>query len=350
MELPALEPRLERPALVEKPAWLQSPFEAAPIDVSVCIVNWNSCDLLRGCLDSLQNQPQGVRIETIVVDNASTDGAPEMVRREFPEVLLIRNSANVGFSRANNQAARRALGRYLFFLNNDTVVPAGTIGRLVDYLEGHPAVGILGPRLRDGLGRTQVSYRELPTVAAFLHRTYLLRWTGLFRRSYRRFRSCRRRAFDPTETMPVPVLMGAAMLMPRTAFDEIGGWDEGYVFGGEDIDLCARVGRCRPIVYLPEVEITHYGRESARRNVAFSEPNIAIGFVRALRQCGAGRLSLIGYKLAVTLDAPVQIALRGLEYGWRRLRGRPDSARKRWQLANGAWHFLRRGLSRFWKA
>src|SRR5438067_729034 len=188
------------------PAWLQSWTDDGPIDVSVCIANWNCRDLLRACLESLQDQPQGARLETIVVDNASQDGAAAMVARDFPEVVLVRNAENVGFARANNQAAGRARGRYLFFLNNDTVVPAGALRRLVAFADAHPEAGLIGPRLRDADGRWQISYRDRPTVAALLHRTLLFRWTGLFRRAYRRYR---RLGFDPDRRRPVAVLMGA---------------------------------------------------------------------------------------------------------------------------------------------
>src|SRR5437868_15373321 len=115
---PRTMPRTERrrPRRARLEAWRREFLDNGPIDVSVCIANWNCRELLRACLESLHDRPQGVRLETIVVDNASTDGAAEMVAREFPEVILIRNSTNRGFSRANNQAARRASGRYLFFL------------------------------------------------------------------------------------------------------------------------------------------------------------------------------------------------------------------------------------------
>src|SRR6476646_9833028 len=159
-----------------------APAVASP-DVSVCVANWNCKDYLRGCLESLLDDPQGVSVEVIVADNASGDGAADMVAREFPEVVLIRNPENLGFARASNQAAGRARGRYVFFLNNDTVVPPYTLSRLVAFADAHPQVGMIGPRLRDGSGKLQISYRRKPTLKAMLHRAALLRWTGLFRRA-----------------------------------------------------------------------------------------------------------------------------------------------------------------------
>lgn len=316
------------------------------VDVSVCIANWNCKELLRACLESLHDQPQGVRLETIVVDNASTDGAAEMVAREFPEVILIRNAANLGFASASNQAAVKARGRFLLFLNNDTLVPAETIGRLVEYLEKHPDVGLVGPRLRDGNGRPQVSYRHLPTAGALLHRTYLLRWTGLFRAAYRRYR---REQFDPEHTRCVEVLMGAAVLTPRDLFFACGRWDEDFTFGGEDIELSARIGRRRQLVYYPAVEVIHYGRVSTRLNVRYSWPNVAAGFARYLRKSGTPASTVMLYKLIQTLDAPLHMFVKVAEGIYRQLRGRRNAARKSFLVARGLWHFLTRGLLPFWK-
>src|SRR5262249_46578472 len=158
------------------------------------------CELLRACLESLLDAPQGVCLEVIVVDNGSSDGSADMVASTFPEAILIRNPTNLGFARASNQAAAKAQGRFLFFLNNDTVVPPGTLRRLVDYAAAHPKIGAVGPALLDLDGQRQTSSRSRPTPATFLHRTCLLRWTNLLRPLYRRYR---RRTVNSTEPTPV---------------------------------------------------------------------------------------------------------------------------------------------------
>jgi len=317
------------------------------IDVSVCIPNWNCRDLLRTCLASLGAQTPDVAVEIIVIDNASTDGAADMVRREFPEVVLHVNPTNVGFARANNQAAELARGRYLFFLNNDTVVPPGVLRRLIDYCEANPRTGMVGPGLRDGTGRYQDSSRQRPTLMTFLHRTVLLRWTGLLRRSYRRYR---RQGYEPRAERTVEVLMGAAVFLPRQVFFTCGAWDEDFTFGGEDLELSLRVGRHYDIVYLPAVEITHYGRASTRQHVGFACINTLIGFTCYLRKTGCSPAGVALYKLMMTLDAPLQIADKGVQYLCRLVRGRPDKARKSLLVVRGLGYFLLKGLGPFWRA
>jgi GT2 family glycosyltransferase len=319
---------------------------AAP-DVSVCIANWNCADLLRRCLRSLYDHPQGVAFEVVVADNGSTDGAADAVAAEFPQVVLIRNPENRGFARASNQAAAAARGRFLFFLNNDTLVPANTLRQFLDFAEAHPAVGMFGPRLRGADGLFQVSYRRRPTIAALLHRVSLLRWTRLFRRAYVEYR---RATFDPTRVRSVEVLMGAAVFLSRAVFEACGRWDEGYRFGVEDIDLSAQVNRRGPLVFVAHVEIVHVGRAAGRSNIRFAAPNVAIGYVRYFRNAGSGRLALAAYKALVTLDAPLQIGLKLLEAGCRYATRRPVKAKKSLVAARGLWAFLRHELVRFWKA
>ncbi len=326
------------------------PIVASPpavVDVSVCIANWNCRELLRRCLESLYDQPQGVAFEVVVVDNASADGAADMVAAEFPGVTLVRNRENRGFSKANNQAAALARGRYLFFLNNDTVVPPETLRKFLEFAEANPSVGMVGPRLRGGDGNAQISYRRRPTLGALLHRVSLLRWTGLFRRAYYDYR---RDTFDPEGVRPVEVLMGAAVFLPRAVFEDSGRWDEQYRFGGEDIDLSTQVGRRRELVYVGDVEVVHYGRVSSRKNIGFSAPNVAIGYVHYFRKAGATPTALAVYKLFVTADAPVQCLAKCGQAAARLLRGRTDKARKSWLAARGLWHFMTRELVRFWRA
>jgi GT2 family glycosyltransferase len=342
---PVEVPRL--PARARRSSRRPPSLDAGPIDVSVCIANWNCRELLRGCLESLLDQDQGVRLEVIVIDNGSTDGAAEMVAREFPEIVLHVNPANFGFARANNQAAARARGRYLFFLNNDTVIPAGTLRRLIAYADDHPEIGMIGPRLTDAEGQTQVSYRMRPTMGTLLHRTHLLRWTGLFRDAYRRYR---RRDFDPDSTRRVDVLMGAALLLPRDVFFACGAWDAHYRFGGEDLDLSFQVNCRHPVVYHPEVAITHYGRVSTRQHIGFASAHMAAGFARYLRKTGCSRLALLAYKLVVVLDAPIHLAVKGVQYLYRRSQGRREAADKSLLAFRGAWHFLRHGLGPFLRA
>jgi N-acetylglucosaminyl-diphospho-decaprenol L-rhamnosyltransferase len=339
---------LPAPARVDwRPGWTRPP-SADPIDVSVCIANWNCRDYLRQCLESLLDVPQGVNLEVIIADNASSDGAVEMIENDFPEVRLIRNSDNLGFSKASNQAADVARGRHLFFLNNDTIVPGMTLSRLVAFADTHPQVGMIGPRLRDGDGKLQLSYRRKPTLKAMLHRTSFLRWTGLFRKAYDHYR---RDSFDSNGIRRVEVLMGAAVMMPRHVYQECGGWDEGFRFGVEDVELSDRVGRTRALVHLPGVEITHFGRVSSRQNVNFSVPNLMIGYARYLRKRGTSTLGLYGFKAISTLDAPLQLLGKSLQYAWRKATGAPPARAEKSRLAAvGTWRFLTRELGRFWKA
>lgn len=330
-----IEARVPRPSRPDVP------------DVSVCIANWNCVELLRKCLRSLFDQAQGARFEVVIADNGSTDGAADMVASEFPNVVLIRNSDNRGFARASNQAAAAARGRYFFFLNNDTLVPANTLRKFLDLAEARPNVGMFGPRLRGADGAFQISYRQRPTLAALLHRINLLRWTGLFRKAYYDYR---RATFDPTQERSVEVLMGAAVFLSREVFEASGRWDEEYHFGVEDIDLSMQVSRRGPPMFVPQVEIVHYGRAAGRNNVHFAAPNVAIGYVHYFRKFGTSRAALFAYKALVTLDAPLQIGQKLLEAGWRSVTGRRVKARKSMLAVRGLWAFLRHELVRFWKA
>lgn len=324
-----------------------SPIQAqqAPV-VSVCIANWNCREMLRACLRSLE-QDQGVAVEVIVVDNASTDGAADTVASEFPKVRLIRNAVNKGFAIANNQAAAIARGEYLLFLNNDTLVPHETLAKLQAFHEDHPQAILVGPRLREPTGKIQTSFRRQPTIATFLHRTWVLGWTRLFRRNYEAYR---RMKLDASQAHSVDVLMGAALMVHRDRFQDLGGWDERFRFGGEDLDLCHRAHTFGEVMYVPQVEIIHYGRVSTRRHASFAATQVAIGFVQYFRKTGASRLGLVVYKLAVTFDAPLRILVRGIQYLTCRLRGKHGKADRCLTEMRALVPFVARGLIPFWRA
>jgi N-acetylglucosaminyl-diphospho-decaprenol L-rhamnosyltransferase len=140
------------------------------------------------------------------------------------------------------------------------------------------------------------------------------------------------------------------MLLPRRVFFACGGWDEEFTFGGEDMELSVRIGRRHPLVYHPEAEIVHYGRVSTRQQIGYASSNMAVGFLRYLRKSGSPRPVLFLYKLLVTLDAPVQLVGKALQYVWRRLRGRRRHAEKSWLACRGLAAFLANGVVPFWKA
>ena len=144
--------------------------------------------------------------------------------------------------------------------------------------------------------------------------------------------------------------MGAALLMPRRVYCAVGGWDESFTFGGEDIDLCARVGRRFDVVYHPEVEITHFGRASSRQQIGFVHSNTVIGITHSLRRAGTSRLALTAYKLAFTLDAPLQWLWAAGRFAWARLRRRQATAQRALLEMRGLGYFLRHGLAAFWRA
>jgi len=315
-------------------------------DISICIVNWNGLALLRPLLRSILEHADGLKVRTIVVDNASADGSGEMVRREFPQVVLIANDHNAGFAAGNNQAARRAKGRYLLFLNNDTIVRPGALRTLVDFLDAHPDYAAVAPRLIGGDGRPQQTVRNLPALPALLDQVLIIKWTRLFRRHYEAYRE---RAFDPSRSATVQQVAAAALMVRHLAYDQCGPWDEGYEFGVEDVDLCKRLAACGKIQYLAEAQIDHLGRISSRANRGFVYRAYECGWARYLRR-HEGRFDARIYKMLVTADLPVRLVLLAGAGTISLLRGRLEKARDYRDRFLAAGNFFCTGLLRFWRA
>lgn len=233
----------------------------AMAEISVIIVSWNALGYLRNCLASLRETGGALIREIIVVDNASTDGSPDMVAREFPEVILIRSTENLGFSRANNVGIARASGSMLALINSDVIVHPGCLQKLAACLNEHPKVGLVGPKVIGRDGFLQQTCRRFPTVW-----NTACRFPGLDRRL------ARWRLFAPFQTWywkldaqgPVDVLSGCFWLARRKAVEEVGVLDERFFFYSEDVDWCKRYQQCRwQVLYVPDASATHFGGGSS---------------------------------------------------------------------------------------
>jgi hypothetical protein len=225
--------------------------------ISVIIVSWNTRELLRGCLNSIQASGGSLIQEIIVVDNASTDGSPEMVVKEFPTVTVIRSKENLGFARASNIGLERATSSWLALVNSDVVVHPECFQRLVQYLETHDKAGLVGPAVIGGDGHVQPSSQRLPTMWNTFCRSLALD-TGLARWPD----TSRRQPYRPGHTQPVEVevLNGCFWVARREAVAQVGGLDERFFFYAEDIDWCKRFGDAGwKIVLVPAATATHYG-------------------------------------------------------------------------------------------
>ena len=315
-------------------------------DLSILIVNWNGREILRNLLASIESTHGTMLVQTIVVDNASADGSADLVTAEFSWVILHRNMQNVGFARGNNQAGYSATGSLILLLNNDTVVRAGALQKLVQFMNAHPDAVAAGPKLIGADGKAQRSGRNLPTFAALLNSIQFLKWTGLFRAAYRRYRS---EGIDAEREGTIGHLAAAAMVIRRDCFERIGGFDEGFGFGVEDVDLCRRLEPLGKIYYLPSAEIEHLGRVSSHANRGFVYRNYECGWARYLAK-HHGHGAALMYKILVTLDMPIRITVLVIQFAMQSLTGRREKAARTRERLKAAGDFAVSGLPSFWRS
>ena len=233
--------------------------------LSVIIVNYNVRAYLEQCLRTVFTALESLEGEVFVVDNLSTDGSVEMVREKFPQVKLIANQENVGFSRANNQAIRIAKGDHVLLLNPDTVVGEDVFRKVVAFMDAHPKVGGLGVKMIDGTGRfLPESKRGLPTPQVAFFK--IIGLTRFFPRS-RVFGRYHLGHLPENEAAPIEILSGACMFLRRKTLDEVGLLDESFFMYGEDIDLSYRItlGGYENW-YFPDARIIHYKGESTKKS------------------------------------------------------------------------------------
>lgn len=234
-------------------------------DLSVIIVNYNVKAFLEQCLIAINSACGNLNVEIFVVDNASVDGSQAMVKKKFPEVHLIENNTNVGFSAANNQALKLAHGKYVLILNPDTLIQEDTLFVLNKYLEEHQDVGAVGCKLLNPDGSFQIaSRRSFPTPwVAFCRIVGLSR---VFPKS-RLFGKYNVTYLDPDVEAEVDVLPGSLMMLRKSVLDEVGDFDEDYFMYGEDIDLSYRIKRAGwKMIYTPLTKVIHYKGESSKKS------------------------------------------------------------------------------------
>jgi hypothetical protein len=239
------------------------------MDISVVIVGWNARRYLELCLGSLTEAPPRRSMEILVVDNASIDGSAEMIEAQFPQVKLIRNTENLGFSKGNNVAIRQCQGRYIALVNPDVVVLPGCLDALADFLDQNPKVGNTGPRVLNPDRTLQSSCRQFPTLWNNFCRATSL--ASVFKNS--RFFAGEHMFFFPHDrTQAVDVLVGCFSMIRRETFEAVGLLDEGLFMYGDDVDWCRR---CRnagwQVVFFPGAQAIHdQGKITASYPVRFA--------------------------------------------------------------------------------
>lgn len=232
------------------------------IDLSIIIVSYNVCDLLRDCLHSIYQQNMTITFEIIVVDNASEDNSVAMVDAEFPEVNLIANEDNIGFAGGNNLGLKQVRGRDIVLVNPDTIVEDNTLQNLVEYLDEHPSVGAVAPCVffPDGsYQKVTTGYLHSPT-RDFVH---AFRLDVIF--PFLQGRYLANRDYQLTE-IEVEWISGVCFMIRQEIFETLGGLDTSYFMYLEDVEFCVRIRQNGwKIMFLPTTSIKHYQGASSQK-------------------------------------------------------------------------------------
>ena len=242
------------------------------MELSIIIVNYNVKEFLQNLVHSLQKAVSIINHEIIVVDNASDDGSVEFIREKFPQITLIVNQTNLGFSKANNAALKIAKGKFILLINPDTIVSEDTITKMIEFLNEHPDAGLAGCKILNPDGSLQLACR----------RSFPGPWTSfckvtglstLFPKS-KLFAKYNLTYLDENSTYEVDAISGSFMMMKREAYEKVGGFDEQFFMYGEDLDLCYRIQKNGyKVYYYPGTQIIHYKGESTKRS-SLDETNI----------------------------------------------------------------------------
>jgi len=284
-------------------------------DLSVVIVNYNVEFFLEQCLNSVQSASKQLKVQVFVVDNNSIDGSVSMVREKFPNVTVIANKDNVGFSTANNQAIRQSDARYILLLNPDTVIEEETFTKTVSFMDEHPEAGGLGVRMVDGKGKfLPESKRGLPTPTVSFYKIFGL--ASIFPNS-KMFGQYHLGYLSEFEINEIDVLSGAFMFLRSETLDKVGLLDEQFFMYGEDIDLSYRIqlGGYKNY-YFPQTKIIHYKGESTKKssvNYVFVFYRAMILFANKHFSNNNAKLFSLAINLAIYFRATIALANRFLK-------------------------------------
>lgn len=285
------------------------------MDLSICIVNWNTKELLRECLKSIETTRGDLALEVIVVDNASADGSAEMVADCFPATSLIANGENRYYAAANNQALRASTAPLRLLLNPDIEVHPGALRALVDWMDSRPRVAAVAPRLLYPDGGRQHSCRSFPDPDIVIYEALGL--SRLFPSS-RVFGKYKMTWWDCEESRPVDQPMASALMLRQEALDEVGLFDERFRMFFNDVDLCRRLWDAGwEVWFTADATMTHHHGGATRlvRGEMIAESGRS--FLAYYEKHYRGRVNWVSYITAVSL---LRVAYR-VRMLWARLRG-----------------------------
>jgi len=236
--------------------------------LSIVIVNYNVKNLLKKCLESIFKYEKDTEFEVIVVDNNSKDHSQEMLKRDFPQVQLIENKRNLGFSRACNQGIKEGQGRYILLLNPDTELTSGGFKKMIDFMDSKPEVGICGPKMMDQEGNLQFSCRSFPSYLTAISSSQSI-LNRIFPENFLSQKYLLKEQ-DHSQIREVDWVSGSCLLAKTEMFEKIGLLDERFYMYVEDVDLCYRAKKSGfSVFYFPLVVVVHHiGKSTQKKKFA----------------------------------------------------------------------------------
>lgn len=295
------------------------------MEIVISIVSWNTADLLRRCLLSLRQHVNPANARVVVIDNASRDGTPAMVRAEFPEVTLVESGGNLGFGRAHNLIAQIGAEPFVLFLNPDAEFPENAHEKMVQFMKAHPDIGLMGCRMVDLDGTTQhlgFQWRSTPWTELTTNLLAAVAPVSVMRRFLP--------WHDPNRDGYVRKLYGGCLLARRDVLNEVGWFDDRFFMYGEDVDLSRRVEASgRRLYYLASTRVIHVcGGASAKAPGRFSTLMQCESISKLMAKYYHGWGALI-HRLAIMARALVVVLAVAIPFGVTRWRNSP--VRSRWE-------------------